>query len=82
MAPIPDARLPAGGAGRFNGEFLLSEIEATLETPDGTERRLEFREAFADFSRMDYPQPVSNADFNIAIAASGSAPHVLRATAS
>jgi hypothetical protein len=57
LETIPDDRLPGGGAGRADetGDFVLSEIEAALQTKGAGEFALVIKNGFADFSRELQP---------------------------
>ena len=55
---LADSTLPSGGPGRTpHGNFVLSEIEASVAPLDGSvaEKRLKFVAAQADFSQEGYP---------------------------
>src|SRR5262249_32083701 len=61
LETIPDARLPGRGAGRGDdtGGFVLSEVEAALQTHRAGDLPLVVKGGFADFS-LD-GQPISHA---------------------
>ncbi len=49
---LPDDSLPSKGPGRAgNGNFVLSEVVATIERKDGTNRTIEFSSARAGFEQ-------------------------------
>ncbi|HEY1785759.1 MAG TPA: PSD1 and planctomycete cytochrome C domain-containing protein [Pirellulales bacterium] len=55
---LADSTLPSGGPGRTpHGNFVLSEIEASVAPADGSapEKRLQFAAASADFSQDGFP---------------------------
>ena len=57
LEALPDPVLPRKGVGRSqdDGNFVLSGINAWIRSADGTETRLEFSEAQADFAQDQYP---------------------------
>jgi tetratricopeptide (TPR) repeat protein len=59
LETIPDEKFN-GGAGRLNGEFHLTEIEAAVSAPSAdTDHHLAIKDGFVDFYQAGYP--VSNA---------------------
>ena len=59
LETIPDGNFN-GAAGRVNGEFYLTEIEAAVSAPSGgTDHHLAIKDGFVDFYQAGYP--VSNA---------------------
>lgn len=67
LETIPDARLPAGGAGRFkNGNFHLAEFSAAIQSaqPGANPIRVDFDSAIADFAASALYQPANMLDAN------------------
>jgi hypothetical protein len=66
LEALPDKSHPKGGVGRSrnDGNFVLTGITLTADSPDGHETPIPLTKAIADFSQQDYPveQVLKNPD--------------------